>query len=483
MQVVPDKVRAEKHARIQKQVVDAGIQLAYSTKGAGIAAVWAEGLRPFIQIVSGPDAQVETWAVSADGVFINADWTDGTGIGEKPMTTGEIVFLIYHETMHRALAHRLADRLLNIAQDAIINHVGVADGIGTFPGGKRRGIILQDFRDKGYNGPVESEALYLWLRQQEQQGEDPTEGTPAESGDEGDDNEGGGSPGNQPGDEGDESGQGEGEGEGDESGKGGGKGGKPTPSGSGSGKGKAPRPVGAGCAPSAQPGKPGSDAKAEDNARIAAERARVTIREASQKAGAGTALAELLAPKPVKSSIRSMVKRAFTKASETANSRTIDTYSRASRRGSVDPRFIKPGKTGTEAKVAFIGDISGSLGEEGAKQLIGMIDSVAREFPEVEVFLVTHTNEVCWQGNLKRGGDAESAKEACRNTGGTDFRPAYDAVRGKGKFDVAVHFTDGYNLGAWPESCAKELFIALFGPGTGITTPPAGARIIPVETK
>jgi hypothetical protein len=443
--MVPDK-----HAKIMRSVVEAGISLAYSQKGAGIAAVWAEMYRPHVRIVSGPDAPVPTWAVSKEAVFINADWTDGSSIGEKPMTAGEMVFLVAHETLHGAFAHRLGARLLNVAQDAIINHVLVTDGIGTFPSGKRRGVILADFQAKGYTGPVDSESLYLWLCQQEQAGKDATEGTPAE-----------------------EKGEGQGEGQGQ---------GKPG-KGQGQGQGQG-RSAGAGCAPSGQPGKgqgEGDDAKSADAAKIAAERARVTIREASNKAGAGTALAALLAPRETRTSIRSMVKRVFEKASETARTRTVNTYSRASRRGSVDARIIRPGKTGTEATVAFVGDVSGSLGEEGAALLVGMIDSVARDFPEVEVYLVTHTDEVVWEGRLGRGGDGEKAKCATRFTGGTDFAPAYEAVRKQGRFDVGVHFTDGFNCGAWPEKIAKEMFIGLFGSGTGMTTPPEGARIIPVE--
>lgn len=442
--MVPDK-----HAKIMRSVVEAGIALAYSQKGAGIAAVWAEMYRPHIRIVSGPDAEVPTWAVTKEAVYINADWTDGSSIGEKPMTAGEIVFLAAHETLHGALAHRLESRLLNVAQDAIINHVLVTDGIGTFPTGKRRGVILADFQAKGYTGPVDSESLYLWLCQQEQAGKDATEGTPAEE----------------------KEGEGQGEGQGQGQGQG-----KP-------GKGEG-RSAGAGCAPSGTPGKgqgKGDDAKGGDAAKIAAERARVTIREASNKAGAGTALAALLAPRETRTSIRSMVKRVFEKASDAARTRTVSTYSRASRRGSVDASIIRPGKTGTEATVAFLGDVSGSLGPDGAALLVGMIDSVSRDFPEVEVYLVTHTDAVVWEGRLGRGGDGEKAKRATSFTGGTDFAPAYEAVRKQGRFDVAVHFTDGFNSGPWPEKCAKEMFIGLFGSGAGMTPPPEGARIIPVE--
>jgi predicted metal-dependent peptidase len=149
----------------------------------------------------------------------------------------------------------------------------------------------------------------------------------------------------------------------------------------------------------------------------------------------------------------------------------------------VDDLIMTPGKIGTEAWVAFAGDVSGSMTDEGRQTLIGFIESTAREFPDVRVFLVTHTDRVEWKGWMKAGGDLGAAKAATGFSGGTDFKPAYDAVREAGKkFDALVHFTDGYNAGEWPECPARQLIVGLWGSGHGMTTPPAGAQVVPVAS-
>jgi hypothetical protein len=510
--VIPGK---DREALWLRQIVDAGIALAYSQKGAGIAAVWATDLRPHVKFHSGPSAQIATWAVNSSGVHVNLDWCDGTAFTprERPMAPGEIVFLLAHETMHEALGHQYLNQLMGVAQDAVINHVLLADGIGQYPTGGRRGITLADLQPGGqgftlpsgkkavgYNGPVDSYSVYEWLAKEEKASQPPPPPPPPEEdededeedgdepeGDEGEDGEkpedGEGNPSDEPGEgEGDEPGEGEsegGEGEGEPSDAPGNPGQEPGKPGNGGNGGEALK----GCAPKGHPSdaKDGSDAKREDDAKIRAEKARVTIREASNKAGTGTAIASLLAPRETKASIRQLVKRAFTKASEAAQNRSVPTYARATRRGGIDASIITAGRVGTEGRVAFIGDVSGSLGEDGARTLIGFIASCAKEFPEVKVYLVAHTDEVVFADWMKQGGDAEKAAKAASFTGGTDFKPAYDAVREAGKFDVAVHFTDGYNFREWPESPARELIIGVWGGGQGMTTPPENARMIPVE--
>jgi predicted metal-dependent peptidase len=120
--------------------------------------------------------------------------------------------------------------------------------------------------------------------------------------------------------------------------------------------------------------------------------------------------------------------------------------------------------------------------DEGRRTLIGFIETVSREFPEVRVYLVTHTSRVEWEGWLRAGGDISKAKEATRFEGGTDFRPAYDAVSKVARFDVAVHFTDGFNAGPWPEPCARQLIVGLWGSGSGATPVPEGVRVVPVAS-
>ncbi len=431
------------HPLISK-IVDAGIGLAYSGKGAGIAGVWAEFLRQHIRVVEGPKAKTKTWMVDGAAVWINAEFT-------APMSGDELQFLIAHETLHIALDHIELTRamgcktpeeihLSNVAQDAIINQALVDDNVGKMP---KCGVKLADFIAQGYSGPRDSVAVYEWLQQ------NPKKAPPQpKGGADGEQGEGqalaGCSPSGMPGDE-------------------------PTP--------------GEGNQPGEGQGTPGQGpASGADQLKqkIRSERARATLKEASRSAGSGTAIAELLAPRPIRCSVRDLIRQGFEKASVTALNRVIPTYSRAGRR-SVDDLVTTPGKMGTEARVAFAGDVSGSMTDEGKRLLIGMIEKTSKEFPSVRVFLVTHTDEVTFADWLKAGGDLSKAKQATAFSGGTDFKPAYDAVAKAGaKFDVLVHFTDGFNAGPWPECPARQLVVGLWGSGHGATPMPAGAKVIPV---
>lgn len=430
---------------LMNKIVDAGIALAYSGKGAGIAGVWAEFLRQHVRVVSGEQPpHKQTWSVDGQAMWVNADFSAG-------LSSEELQFLIAHETMHIALDHvaRARDvgantpelhRLLNIAEDAVINQALIDDGIGRMLAGDKRGVVLSDFVAKGYTGPRDSLVLYEWLQQNSKAAPPPPKGGGNEQG------EGealkGCSPSGTPGDE-------------------------PVP-----GEGDAEGAPGEGQAPGGE--------SARVKAKIRAERARATLTEASQKAGGGTAIAELLSPRPTRASVRQLIRRGFEKASVNALNRVRPSFSRAGRR-SVDDMIVTAGKIGTEAFIAFAGDVSGSMTDEGRATLIGFIESTAREFPDVRVFLVTHTSEVVWKGWMKAGGDLGAAKAATGFSGGTDFKPAYDAVRDAGKkFDALVHFTDGYNAREWPECPARELIIGLWGSGHGMTPPPAGAKTIPV---
>ena len=422
--------------KLNERIVDAGVALAFNTKGAGIAGVWAEHLRPHIRF----SEDTPTWGVDGKAVHINPKWTE-------TLSVAELQFLIAHEALHIGLDHIAACKivgaskpedfkLLNIAQDAIINQALISDGIGSMPGGAKAGVTLKMFQDEGYTGPADSLVLYEWLK--EEMKNNPSGGASQVAGEADGEALNGCSPKGMPGDESDES-----EGEGGE--------GKDT------GSHKAAR------------------------SKIKQERAAATLREAAMKAGSGTsAVAALLTPRPTRASIRQVIKAGFERASVHARNRVQPSYSRASRRVASDG-IIMPGKIGTEARVAFIGDVSGSMSGEGLEKLLGMISSVAAEFPDVTVYLVTHTDEVVWKGFMKAGGDKAAALKATAFTGGTDFKPAYDVVRALPRMDVTVHFTDGFNSGPWPEKPSRELVVAQWGTGQGATPPPVGARMIPVE--
>lgn len=444
-----------------QRIIDAGVALAYNPKAQGIVAVWVEYLRRSVK-VSDEGGRIKTAAVNADGVFFAPAFL-------AKLDREELQFLVAHETLHLALdiagtAQRLGithepekRRLLNIAQDAVINDALSKDRIGKFPdpAGTRglRGVLLDDLRAQGYTGLAETTAVYYWLL-----GDPSKAPPPPPSGGKG-----------QPG-------QGE-PGEGDPAeGDGALKGCGPSEYPSKDGKPRQKPEAGQGEA-NASGGQP----EAGGLSPVDVAKALATLRELSAQAGTGSALGDMLRPAKARTSYKDIVRAGFERAAMSARNRTDPTYARAGRRPGLDGTIITSGRTGREAKLVFIGDVSGSISRDLVEKLQGHCLSLAREFPDVRVLFITHTDRVEFCEWLKEGGDEAKVIEGTARSGGTDFAPAYDAARERGRFDALVHFTDGYNFREWPEPPAKQTIVALCGGGVNITTPPVGARIIPVR--
>lgn len=443
-------------SREVQRIIDAGVALAYNPKASGIVAVWVEYLRRSVQ-VDDMGGQMQTACVNDRGVFFAPKFL-------AQLTSEELQFLIAHETLHIALdIVALAKALgiendperrmtLNVAQDAVINDALVRDRIGSFPSKPElRGVLLTDFKSKGYNGPAETTALYYWLVKND------VPPPPSKGG---------------------AGGQGEGEGEPGEGQP------KPGPGPSGEGAGALK-----GCGPSAYPGKGQNDAPAGSGeasrgsplSPMDIAKAQATMRELSQQAGTGSAIGELLRPAKTRTSYRDVIRAGFERAAMSARNRTDPTYARAGRRPGLDGTIITSGRTGREAKLVFIGDVSGSISRDLVSKMQAHALKLAKEFPDVRVLFITHTDQVEFCDWLREGGDEAKVIEGTQFSGGTEFAPAYDAAREYGRFDAMVHFTDGYNGADWPEPPAKQSIIALCGEGKHITTPPKGARIIPVR--
>jgi len=423
--------------KLTARILDAGVALAYNAKGTGIAAQWAAKLKETLRFTR----EVPTAAVTDSGVLANPDFIAG-------LNPGEAVFLLAHETMHVALGHmdlsvhvgvahvqktetgeRLVlipgkereAKLLNWAKDAFINEVLLDSQLGAMPAG---GITRKSFpaicEGKEYPDtlPFTSESMFFWLCQNAKQ--DP--------------------------------------------GGGGGGGG----SGGGSGQ---PRP-GTGCGPEGLPGKLD---------KVAQEQMRAAIREHALGRGTGTLLAEAMSPKRARVDWRSVLKTAFESANEDAEDRSERSFSRPSRR-EVDPDIISPGLIGTEARIAVIIDVSGSVGPDWAKAAASYTVKLLEDFPGTRVWLGTHADGTCWKGWLSPTEDTETIGKAVGFSGGTDCRETYiDAAtaareRGWGKYDVLVHFTDG-DL-SWPDAVPARRWVV--GQLVHPFDPPKGARLVPV---
>lgn len=205
------------------------------------------------------------------------------------------------------------------------------------------------------------------------------------------------------------------------------------------------------------------------------QQARAAVREAA--IGKGSAFADALKPKPARVDWRAILRNAFETANTEAEDRTERSFARASRRQ--NPEIVMPGMVGTEARMAVIVDVSGSVGPEWAAKAAGYIAKLGDDYPGVSVFLATHTDELCWSGFVTPNMDTAAIQHAMQHTGGTDAEPAYAAAREvaskQGRFDVLIHFTD-CELPAWPECPAKRQIVGVLvarGVPSGL---PKGAR-------
>jgi predicted metal-dependent peptidase len=203
----------------------------------------------------------------------------------------------------------------------------------------------------------------------------------------------------------------------------------------------------------------------------------------ARQAGKGSALCGALRPKVTRTNYRAVIGAGLASASTESSERTKKTYSRAARRESLVPGLLLPGKVGEDPSIAIVIDVSGSVTRAMAQKFINHAMTIATQYPSVRLYLISHTSEVCWQGWLKAGGDPKAIEQASAFTGGTDFAPAYDAARKvapQGKFDALVHFTDGYNFGAWPMPPARRLVVGLCGGDKLPMDTPMPAKVIPV---
>jgi len=225
---------------------------------------------------------------------------------------------------------------------------------------------------------------------------------------------------------------------------------------------------GAGCGPEGLP--PTID-------KVASDSMRANIREQALGAGKGSVpLADALVPPKVRVDWRSVLRHAMETASDEAHDRSERSFARASRREI--PDIIMPGLIGTEARLAVVIDVSGSVGPAWAARAVGYIERLADAFPGSRVFLATHTDVLTWSGWVTPGVDTKAIVDSTKFTGGTDAVPAYEAVRAtKAPFDVLVHFTD-CDLPSWPKCPAKRQVVGVMCRSEKPSGFPSGARAV-----
>ena len=234
----------------------------------------------------------------------------------------------------------------------------------------------------------------------------------------------------------------------------------------------------AGCTPE---GRPGDLAESDEHD------ARAMVREAAIGKG-HLDFADALKPPPARVRWRELLRSVAQRASSEASNRSVRSFARQSRR-QFPGGLLVPGVVGTEASLCVIVDASGSVSRPWVAQAAGETLALCKVWPHVKVWFGVHTETHAWGGFLTAGGSVDGIVDALQVTGGTDCRPTYAAaleaaskVPG-GRFDVAVHFTDG-EISPWPDlDAAKLLWVGILGPGSGLYAPPPGARKVYVTQR
>ncbi len=424
------------------------------------------------------DPQIPTFAVDDRGVIYIGPAFAST------LSPSEFGGVLVHELMHLALDHAgrakalgLVDptsgkardpegcKVWNIAGDWVINERLKKDGI-ELPG---KAI----YPPKNY--PIDrvrtTEAFYFWILEQRKQGNPdpadqgqpqpsdgkdpaPGQGCGAKPTPQGDCSEKApqGEGANQPGQpQGAQPGQGQGEGE-------------PQP---GQGEG-------------GQPGQgAGGAGLSESEVRQIGREIRASARALGIGAGTSACL-DALEPSESRLPWERLLRSGF----DSANARKglgSPTYSRRSRRSPAG--MVLPGWITTDPKIAVMIDVSGSMDRAWVAQIVAEVTRLCQLYNS-PCFLVTHTDQVTFEGWITPGTSTDKLSEAVAFSGGTKCASAYEAVANAGRFDVLVHFTDCEIDRPWPENPAKRLIVGAFGSGASgspYSEPPEGAELVAIS--
>lgn len=427
----PKPVTQLEEQATRQKLNDTGLWLAYEHPHFGLA--WSRCKHKLVVTRA-----IDTMCVTNEGTMgASPDFV-------KSLAPRELAFVLCHELLHVAGEHyeravaigvcardgKVADpgkrTAWGLATDMAINRALVTDGVGVMPKGDNTGVMPP----AQYQGPFDSESIYLWLMKQAKNSGEATSGNVCRAA------------------------------------------GLPETDGQ-----HALR----GCLPEAGEEQGKGEGDAGNTLTIPLGD---TIRAAlSAGIGTGSAVAELLSPRPARCRWETVLESGFTTASLEATNRIFKTYARSGRRESLLPGGVVAGRRGGMPTVALAIDVSGSMDRQAVAQICGEALEIAR-LVGAELFLAVHTERLEWSGWLKPG-DIETLRKATARTGGTDAGPAYAAIAAarSAPFDCLVHFTDTY-LPFWPKPHAKRLVVGVTGLSTGAPLgcqPPAGSKVLRVE--
>ncbi len=376
-----------------------------------------------------PDWTCETFAINAQGrIRFNPALA-------MSLPVRQLGWIIAHEVSHPMLDHfaRMPERadgeIWNVAGDCVINAGILADG---GPDALPAWVVTTP---KPYTGPLVTEAIYSWLRRNPDQapkGGKAPDGSPM---------------------------------------PGAGCGAEPGPAdGEAEGGASAPQAgqgtqAGAGQAPA--PGK----ARGADWADVANR-----TRAVASLSKTGHGIVAAIKPSDPFLDLAKILRFGAQQAT-TGAGRATRTYSRMNRRGEGAGGICLPGYQGGGPKLGVVIDVSSSVDRSWVARMAAETIKLARAFPDLRIYLVAHTDRVCWEGWITSKSAGADVVAATSFDGGTDFGPAYRALEAQGTFDAVIHFTD-CEIKIWPAPPTRKLIVGAFG-GVMLGTPPAGATVIP----
>lgn len=336
----------------------------------------------------------------------------------------QLGYVIAHECSHPMLEYfqRLPKggdaNLFNKAQDVVINEALISDGgAHALPEWVMR-------KPEDYTGPMITEAIYAWFRRNPDkvpQGAKGADGQPLP----------GAGCGTEP---------------------------EPKP-----GEGEGESAQGLASAPGADWGQIAQQARAVDRV-----------------VGKGSAVCSVIAPAPSFYNFAQLL-RFGARQADTSAGRDHRTYARASRRDASDPKILLPGFVGGVPKLAIVIDASASMERDWIAKIATETIKLAREFSRLKIYLVTHTEKVCWSGWISAKSAPSAVVDATAFSGGTYIAPAYAHLKQIGRWDAILHFTDCEVERPWPVPPTKRFIVGAWGSGAWVpySAPPVGAKVIP----
>lgn len=188
------------------------------------------------------------------------------------------------------------------------------------------------------------------------------------------------------------------------------------------------------------------------------------------------ALLGFVNPPPPKANYANLLRGALSQA-RVAAGRDDMSFTRRNRRSPQD--IILPGWIARQAVVASIIDVSGSMSDDMVAQCISETMAMQKANRDTDIYLILHDVKVVWSGWI-RATQPDKIGRRINSRGGTSFEDAYNNLGKAGRFDCAVHLTDGEVM-SWPEIPKTVRRFIIGHLGGSVISPPKHTLVLPID--